>query len=552
MSKLPFLVVHGWWISWALVLACGFAGWLARRSLGRFVLGPVSQGSGHSRFPRGTSLAVNLFVFSIVGYLCLSCAGGKLLKLDAPSSGATLSSFNPAVIAAALPGSRPDALAKVGTFLDNGVRRTIETVEQRIELAELVNGCSGEVSQLLEERMYERAIKTARSCGSSFPLVNALTSSGLYIEAATIVESSGASPWLQVRTLIATSHWQEAAAVVDRLSLWNSLEGRVGGAQKLQCLAELYRHHGGDQKAARRLRDHAARNNSAACEMYASLALPPGESLVAIGKVYDRVTRADQHVLSVAAWSLGAYELNSGSATSQLTGAPPYPNTLTAWFAPYAVRARPSPDSLAWATVLAVYRGKFQEAASWVKASAAQSERRMFQVQGLDLAVQLRVGSRQFEPGRYDEVLGMEDELAISRGLPSSVGGEFFSPGAGDCPNARRAIDTAASAGDATQLVEVLETCRLSPTSVTLLLAVLPRIGQKSRRLAHALQQVVSFHNSDRELDDVAFELSLRRDLARGAGDAETARQFQLVIDRHLDSFDSHAKLVAYIAWIAA
>src|SRR5689334_24237056 len=115
MSQLPALVVHGWWISKLLVAttAAGAFGALAllrRRLVGRTAQHPVARPA-----LLGPWLPLGAAICALAGYLGLRAFGGACIpdRASEPPYGDRLGAFAPLAIAAALPGTRDDALEEL-------------------------------------------------------------------------------------------------------------------------------------------------------------------------------------------------------------------------------------------------------------------------------------------------------------------------------------------------------------------------------------------------------------------------------------------------------
>lgn len=526
-GELPGLVVHGWWISWLVLITTAVVlvvtSLLVRRLVRRS--GPVLV----SR-PKLLSL---MAIATVIAYAGWRLYGQHLVDTadrDAHEHRlpTRLAATEPLVLAAAMPGTRSRALDALEMRLAWFVGRTEASLAQRSRLAAMRHGCGAEVRTLLRAAYYEEALAVSKRCDDAEARIEALVANGAYAEARRMM---GVTTPLEPRVCaaIATEDWAAAAAALEKAELGED-------TQRARCIADLFRVFGGEVEARARLAASAGKNANGTCQVADALAGPPEQRVERLHAIATALaTTRDDPVLTAfqkIGWMYGGLVTSEHRGAASLTS--PHADTAEAWLAPDSLEALDSAAARAWSVVRAVLRGRSAEASG----AAVSSELRPV----LATILQFRQGRAHIDASVDSPI----HELVALRGGDTSLFSAKASVVIEECkPNVRQALGAAAN-GDGGPLADLIETCHPNTAFLEELLAVAPRVRFGRERLAIAVRGL-SEDIDARSPFEIVHRLAWMRDVVRALGDPTRADRWQAIIDRHMDAFASRERLVALL-----
>lgn len=446
-----------------------------------------------------------------------------------------LSCRDPAVIAAALPGSRARALEVLRDELVYNIDHSETRDRQLAGLQEVAGECP--LYSLLEGGMLEDALPVAERCGNANDVRVLRSLLGLYAEADATADAEAdrdpASRAQAVTLHILTDHPGAAAAaadlaVADRIAQpsWRARADEAVEVAGLRCVTQLLHARAGSRPDFAHVPD---RERSALCAAAAAVARPADhDALTALTAV-----AVDAPVARDVAAALGgplAPDPRRREAPSDLVLA----MDSSMWLAPAVLASHPGASAAELVDVraslarLALYRGDL-----------AAARREQGTITGLDahatavrteLAITIgeRAGERPVEP-------------ALSPDRERRAGDTFIS-----------ALHQAVS-GDGGPLAQELRghTSREVPT---VLFAVIPAVTRNRAELVDALRtvrpEVYLSWTVDCAFGGLDTLVGLR-DLARVAGDTERAASWQAIVDRRLAPLADRDRLLTLLLWQA-
>ena len=518
--------------------------------------------------PLGARGVMLFAAFAVAACFALNAIGQRALahdwsnRTERPMPG--LDPLDPAVIAAALPGTRDDALHLLAHMFDNDIIRTPGTVEMSIALAGL-RGCDAELSKLFEEARFEQAVARAAACGSPHEQARALLLLGRFDEAADIPEPVTEPGNVCNAASIGAGRWRAAAmttgpgnALLGSLDDDSYTKRRELVTNHFECVAELFLVHAGDPEAAERLHERARTVFGDPCRVTDALLLPIDQQAAALTAA--RAILAEDtpllRTVDLLLWTLRGDPPDSERFTSPLLE-PRFtdlrPDDHAAWLAPFAVAAD-SPRAHAWMAVRQVYAGDWHAAhaeARAVHASLTGDDWRRFDPQQLDLEIQLREGAPRLDLEPFDEHAGFRqstasDHAALRWGVVSRSVVHAFMPYAYSTLEPAQVAMRAAARGDGGPLAEIVERSNgpwLAGSAA--ILSVLPKLTHGRERLAGALQSIGGPRTY--ELFGYLRSLAVWRDVARASGDLATAARCQVILDRYVKMLSDRDKLIAFL-----
>jgi len=450
-------------------------------------------------------------------------------ELPEDDTGGILGAFAITSIAAALPGAREGALDALDERFEDRLARTPDTIEMRVVLARLRRGCEGEVYQLLDEDLLERAHVVAMSCNDREHATLALLELGRYDEAAQVAPEDPGSIAIAGIAMIGAGRWSDAARLAERRAGWRMLDYalRKGvdanaptqdpGIRDL-CLAEVFRAHGGDGHAVERLHALARVTGSAACAE-----LEP----FATGRVDELI--------------------NAALGSDHQVDAIEYGGSHAPWLAPFASTGLSSPSYRRWMAVYHTYLGDFAAMRRDVAAFRPATRD-----DDLVLALQANLGE-PVEPGH-----ALADPYALERALSFIVHPHSDS---GKRPEQRYVekmvrgdkMDLAypaALSGNGLPLAWMIRHywpyTAINPGWT---LAVLPYVRLYRAELVDAVR-VFRFERERGFSPFVAVHnAAIRRDLMRIAGHPTLAARWQSIVERHASMLADRDRVFALRLW---
>jgi hypothetical protein len=514
----------------------------------------------------GASL-VAFCVLALLGSVALGALGRSLLARDYDvyqvRTRPALGALDAAVIAAALPETRADALEQLAWIAHHELVRGPDTVATSLRLAQLTRGCPGEVAELFELARFEDVIERARACGDRRNELAALVRLGRYGEAAELAGAAETPAETRAIVAIAGGRWLDAAGAVDRLAAAIAAQptgeppDRLAIENGRRCLADLFRVHAGVTAAAERIHTIAAQVNGERCRVIDALLLPLHRQPAALRgarAALDDAPRSSAGAgspLNLAiedlAWSVrGADDGVRWVPTDALfDGAP---TSQRAWLAPFAV-ASGTAAAHAWMAIYDVLRGEFRSAHDEARAASSARDTDGVDPRAIDVAVQLREGvpALQTDPfGEHDNRAFYAPPILLRLGRLDDPTLEQLVPPDRTCEEPAAAALRRAWLGDGEPRASIFERCGVS-APLDLLLAVLPRVTRQRERLAAALGAFRAGYIAYKPPFDVVASVTAVRDLARAAGDAITAARLQAIAARHLQAFADRDRAVALV-----
>jgi hypothetical protein len=459
-------------------------------------------------------------------------------------------------IAAAMPGSREDALAALIRILESDPYRDERSVRRLIAASTLYESCPKTGARLLAHARPEAAERHARACGDYHTEHLALFAQGRFEAAASVLPEAA--------TLIAAGRWAEAARAVEATRRLTPGEAPLVSDRYRRCLAELLRAFGGDREAPARLRSLDSVHPGACQEMLLELEPPEVRR-----SLLSTTTASDSHVLRQMRWAAGM-ESEQHRMAEGLLVTPDYLNyhAELSWLVaaeradvaslPREYRA----DLLRWTAVGQVLDGRIDtalatagEADALAGPNTSPSRRSHEHMPAMRSVVALYTPETNLSLDR-EPLAKVDAEVPALHTFELSFRTLLLRTGAllrfhrhhGEIYHDAL---TAAQRGDGEPLASRLEPGK--GWSEADVLAVLPRIRTGREALARQLANLTSFdygYLSDhsytyKHVWEFAIHAAVRREMLKQAGLPEEAARWAEIYRRFDAVFDDRRKLVA-------
>jgi hypothetical protein len=428
--------------------------------------------------------------------------------------------FGDLAIAAAMPGSREEALKKASRTFQWRYHHRASVVALRDAIDATIGPCWGMEAQLREARL-EVALESARACGDRESEAFIQLFLGNY-EAALVSRQ----PRIRELAAIGVGDWNAAGAAADAQATLHGPEH----AAHARCRAAWYRNLAG---AATSVPDE----DHPLCSIYAVLAEPVErrpELLRAIEASEARARLRDQSRMPAVRALLGV----------PARFARPWAEIEWA-FADHMADATKGHDQIIGRTVIAVLRGDVAHARLEVAALEPGPDR-----DTLASWIALREGS-ELPRGAYRHP-ALESTMLLREGkLPPDlemVAGDGFPQ---SCRSDLRNAVADAVAGDGGPLGQTLAECSVFYISLPEhLFGILPRVTERRAELADALRVYRDdwgMSSTRRWPFRLVAQLAEYRALARLAGDAAEAERMQAIVTRHMQVLTDRDRVAAFV-----
>lgn len=467
------------------------------------------------------------------------------------------------VRAAAMPGTRSDALRELASFYEREYVNSAEANELRIGIARLRDGCAGEGAALADQDRFEAALAVATACGDDETAFEQLLFLGRYEQAEAIASTANASPYERGLAALGAGHWARAADVVDEVVVelraapgYGADADRADGAVGMSCLASLFRVHAGDAAAAAKLRADASAGPT--CAVIEALSRPPAEQAAALRAAKAQLPEFHRLRFDVdlLLWAAGDPPTDGVSLFTPIAAQlDAFADYHEPWLATTALALRDSALSRAWMVSYDVLRGDFADARVQAAQVRAQSPTRSTydNAEALEIGIAVRTGGPL--PASIAEVHPAVADAASLRGArgprTDAVAARFATFEQACVPLVEAAFDPARQS-EGGPLAEVLERCTIHwSRAPVLLLARLPSITSERDRVNRAARLLRDSFGSGtlglpfRFLQRAAIE----RDLARLTDTPEAAAAWQALIDAHARVLADRDRMIAMILW---
>ncbi len=484
-------------------------------------------------------------------------------------------------LAAAMPGSRDNALGRLVELLERDPYRDRASLDRLLALAALVHGCDGEIEVLSHAERYDEMLTVAERCGDRRRQHIALKQLGRFKEAVAVTVpedplSDYSDPTLAELatgpTLVLAGRWNDAAAAALRAAdevQRQDTDGKYGVfARSYRCLAELLRFYGGEAAAAPRLRALAAMPDGAVCTPELLEVVPEAER-PALLAVRDTKSLYVDILLDNLRWQAGLGDSFESAGPEASLGHPDdleaYSQGALLWLAKGTDAMPPGTDPLhqakldEWKAIAAVIDGDLAKAhdyaAKAIAGSAADPDARYHfrEVATLDAVIDLyRADAIPAYTLPHDDATVLSLWLHDFGGLMLRHGdplrpGMFF--GTGD--DYKHALETA-ERGDGRPLAKQLATQDMAWWEDIDVMAVLPRV--KTGRDALVRQLVWSAPRDHGRLEygfpfSVAIHAAVRRSSLLVAGEPAEAARWNEIYQRYDQALRDHRKLIALAIW---
>lgn len=498
------------------------------------------------------AVAMALFgTYRVAKYL-----GGRAMKAvyRAPDRIASLEELAPYAIAAAMPGTRGEALEALEYALANLNDGNELALRIRLALARQERGCAGEGQVLFENQLFEEALAVADRCGIADLASSSLMWLGRFDE---LRERVANDEWTYRAAVVAIAggRWSDAAdaAMKRSVKLANETPGRVSavalrvGAHEYRCRGELFRAWAGDRSAVGRLAKLAAETRTKGCAFALAEVTDEAERWNAFkvawpddGDTYNtyllRALLDGEHAR--------AFSVDAGEAIHVLA---------LRWFGPYVLARWEGRQSQAdremWSiglwlrALLHLQRGNLDAArADAIESDVVEATKYEWRRRAIESWIALRT-----------------DQLSIPSIHPDVVEHAKIRNGT-DLPDLFRHRDrceergppaiAAASRGDGRGLAEVLTRCPASWNDYDDLVALLPRIQlgreEVTKQLVHYRDKDATYSFEPIRWVDYAAR---QRDLRRLLGDATATARWQRIVDNYMNAFSDRRRVVAMYLW---
>jgi hypothetical protein len=471
-------------------------------------VGLVAQQHKARALPASPAKIVGTFtLWAMVALVGMRACGA----IDDSPRGHGPSAIHDLSVAAAMPGTRDDALDTLDRVLIDG--RTPQRIDQAIALREMQHGCSAAIELMLDESRLDDALAASRRCGDTTHEASTLVLLGRYGEAAKIHADNLDADSRELIAL-ATGNYADAASI-DSDTCANAF------------YTSLAKHTP--------MPDHSSR-----CELLATQLLPPASRATFAANLS---TYSDDAQLSEALVDLdSAHQVYAGEdferAGRDLLAGPNEDASLLVW------TSRPGDITPARA-VFETYRGDFdkaQQIAGQLIVQATDTPH-LAQAQFFAAAIAIRTG-RTVPPAWL-----LADKLPSGSVFRDDDLGAPFMIARGQEPSLARGAYALASAmrGDGTGLND--EYNELGLTDAVKLIAVLPKVNTKGRGEAVDFMRALRGETltATRGPMHIIRTAALRRDLAAATGDAEGAASWQGVVDRHIAVLANRDLLLGFL-----
>jgi len=493
-----------------------------------------------ARRPGPFALVAVLALSTLIGYGGLRWLGSVLREHDGRHE-RTADLSLALQLASALPHARAAALEDADWQLSYAPR-TEQTIQLRLALADLSDGCAGRARLLADEERFDALLATARGCDPRSD-VTALAQLGRYAEAAdvlfrdaTLVESEPADA---VIVAVGAGRWADAAAAAERVA--DGLSGKTSphdtpGMRQLQveeslatrCLSDFFRVHSPETRgvaraaAISRLADHGSDTHVGACALARALVLPT-----------DRRTA---ELTAIARADYGTYDGKTLDLARALVDAADTPRSVQdglghdplAWLAPPAVAAYAH-------TLRALTLGDLATAAATARTvpdGAAETRAELL------ARIALRTPTRPLDAALPEfSDIRVTDAVSLRNGALATTSMPDISDVA--------AIHAALRGDGGPLAARLLTTNMLDRMAV---LGVLPRVATARPELAEALR-LFEPHWLSSDPFELIDNAASRRDLLRLAGAPASAEPWQRIILAQLAMLADRDKLIALLLW---
>lgn len=508
-------------------------------------------------------------VFGMVGYGALRFVGSRAMKKaddwDRDDAKVSLSNSDAVAIAAAMPGSRAEALEELSRQLERGFEKSDRVFELRLALDEVRGECRA--FTLFSATRLEETVPAARACGETVLASQALAFLGKYEEAWN-EPGRDKRPVVEGLLAIGAGRWREAAAAADaraveyetskRTQYYTDQNARTE-TLSMRCLGALFRTWAGDKPAFDAI---AGRETHDRCRVFAAIALPEAERSAALAAItftqerdYDLqnlVAELRKATDPAMRWRDGYY-----NTIADIVG---FGMNESIWFAPAQLALgrtdlgqREQSSLLGLNAGLRAFRGDLAGARKLIDQQTAAEPDGHYRYSN-ELALGLLDPTARLPDGPGYVHPGIDEMVTLRKGkIPEDV--EYLLTGAfsGDCKARLLSGVKSAQAGDGAELAEVFRRCHVYWNSTQkALLAVMPLVTKHREELAEAVRW---FRNDSttyslgyipfRFLENIAWY----RNLAAAIRDTEQVATWQAIFDRHANLLDDRQKLIAFWMW---
>lgn len=497
-----------------------------------------------------------------------------------------LTNFQWLSFAAALPGSRDDALDALAMAQRRHPYRDEASVERQRNLARLQDGPCAAIGFLSPSGRYDEEIALARECGHHQDVFALELAKGDFARAWADRPSNFDWPFGEGMIAIANANWSSAADAAENMAKGYDRSAReqaarvreylhVDGleekartqlgyakdaAHRFRCLSAWFRVLGGDTSAAKQLQTlaaDAAYNPLVCAPIVAQTLIGEERARYLLKQVPDAAEKHtdDEAIIRTLLWIDGHDDPGRGLTPLTLEaiagGDFIDPSWLLLGLGAEAWRGKNAWNyivALESDALLAVQRGDLGEARKLVAdgfaaAQETSTEGHLYLAHQLASAVAVRTGAI---PGTYVDssasdalrVRHGEDPRTEMMGYPKSCESKFA--------EAR----IAAQAGNGLPLATALQSCNVDwQFSPEIVLGVLPLVKEGREELATALRWWTDTSTALHEPFSSAFRASLRRDLARMVGDDESAERWGRVATAFSQPLKDSTRRIALVLW---
>jgi hypothetical protein len=495
-------------------------------------------------------LATYAAIWALGGYFLLWGLGATLVGNDREARGDHLATS--LVIASALPHVRREAISALRNQADDELPRTEQNVRTYVELVGLDEGCAARAHAMNREELYEEAVAAARACGSVDEQIDALVHLGRYADAAALLPKVKDAAGTIAIVSIGAGKWAETARAARLMVERTTADQSV----RYQCLDAYFSTKAGDAAAAKRLASIETANDT--CVVVKALVLPEPQrqqALTTIARDPDAGSMLASELLWIDVPTDDPY-MSLYVSDDVLLGelsVSDYP-----WLAQLAHRTPDAPDLpfvTAQHAIFTWVRGDVQGALAELSGAkqklGADDLAMASELDRLTATMMLHTATAPIPlpiPAKPTAGLGARPAFALRSGyVPADAHLLSFD----DDDQLRPALE-AAIHGDGRPLAHYIENSRpLFDADVGAVLAVVPFVREHRVELAAALR---TFHERyGTSVERLPFaqlaDAAMRRDLAHLAGDDDSARRWQKLVDAQLAVIADRDKLTAFLLW---
>ncbi|MBL0219565.1 MAG: hypothetical protein IPQ07_37575 [Myxococcales bacterium] len=505
--------------------------------------------------------------FALVGYGALRIVGSRALKhAKGEDRGVqrTLDNSDALSIAAAMPGSRDEALERIASRFRYDFVHTEDAFQLRLQLDELQGNCAAPA--LFESVRLDEALASARACGDHVLASQALAFLGRYEEAWN-EPGRDSQPFFTGTVAIATGRWREAASAAEAVaeeqskreprSFFTEADVRAQ-ALKTRCLAALFRGLGGEADPVAKVPGSEA---DGFCQLSKALLLPEADQAAALAAIETKVS-GDYALASfvdplrvVAGDPTLPWDMDRANL-ADLVGFGFQP---TWWLSPFEVAAmRPDADPeirdalLGKTAALLAFRGDLAGARK-ANADRKGTESSAHYDYSVELALALLDGASPFPAKHAGYIHPAIERMAQVRWGEPTDPDRLLGVVSEECKARLPKAFAAAQRGDGAELAAVFRDCNVFWNSLqNYVLAVAPMVKTHREELAAAIRLFRS-DISTYSLEHIPFrflgDVAMYRDLARAIGDVSSAAAWQKLFDQHLPVVQDRKKLIALLLW---